>query len=121
MSVGPSETIRPTMARMTEIPAGKQAGGKERRVGRRTKLARNLLIRPYDPRYSEEVQPSANLSRGGLYFVTSSQHYYIGMRLELISGYVPNDPCNTKSFGEIVRIDKLGDGQLGIAVRILLS
>src|SRR5579862_2919029 len=109
------------MARTTEIAAGIQAGCKERRAGRRTKVARKLLVRPCDPHYSEEIQPTANLCRGGLYFITASKHYYVGMRLEVISGYVPNDPCNSKSLGEIVRIDKLEDGRLGIAVRVLLT
>ena len=80
-----------------------------------------MLISPADPRYREEVQPTENLARGGLYFVTSAKHYYLGMRVSLVAGYEPNDPCNAKSFGEIIRIDKLKDDRLGIAVQILLA
>lgn len=58
---------------------------------------------------------------GGVYFVTLSRLYYTGMRVNLISGYAPNDPCNSVSVGEVVRIDKLKDGKSGIAVRILLA
>lgn len=109
------------MGRKTEIAESSQAGSTERRVGRRSKIQRRVLICPADPRYQEEVQPTENFGRSGLYFVTAAKHYYIGMRVSLVSGYAPNDPCNTRSLGEIVRIDKLKDDKLGIAVRVLLA
>lgn len=108
------------MGKTTEIAASSPAVQKERRTRRRAKIARNVLIRPCDPRYREEVQATANWSRDGLYFVTSSKHYYMNMRLTVISDYEANDPCTSSSFGEIVRIDKLEHGKLGIAVRIQL-
>lgn len=109
------------MERKTEIAECGQAESQERRAGRRSKVQRKVLICPADPRYSEEVQPTENFARGGFYFVTTAKHYYLGMRVSLVSGYAPNDPCNTRSLGEIVRIDKLKDDKLGIAVRVLLA
>ena len=118
----PCSTIRLEIVEKTnQIAASSPVDQKERRTRRRAKVARNVLIRPCDPRYREEVQATANWSRDGLYFVTSSRHYYVSMRLTVTSDYEANDPCKSSSFGEIVRIDKLDDGKLGIAVRILLA
>jgi hypothetical protein len=109
------------MERTMNTTATDQTSFKERRASRRTKLARKALIRTSQPPYNEEVQPTSNFSRSSVYFVTPSKQYHVGMRVSVIPGYVPNDPCNSTSFGEVVRIDKLADGKLGIAVRILLT
>jgi hypothetical protein len=92
----------------------------ERRGGRRLKMSRPILARPSDPKYNEEVQATLNTSHDGLYFTTCKKHYYVGMRLSLILGYAPTDPCNSTSLGNVVRIDRHEDGSFGIAVRILL-
>ena len=93
---------------------------KERRANRRAKISRPTLVRPSDPRYKEEVDITLNASRDGLYFTTRAKHYYVGMRVRVTLGYVPTDPCNSQSFGEVVRIDPLKDGGFGIAVQIHL-
>src|ERR1700686_1732271 len=93
---------------------------KERRGARRVEISRPMLARPSDPKYKEEVQSSVNASRHGLYFTTQAKHYYVGMRLSVTLGYAPNDPCNSASFGEVVRIDRLKDDRFGIAVQIQL-
>jgi PilZ domain-containing protein len=90
----------------------------EHRSSRRVKISRPLLARPSDPKYKEEVQTTLNTSRDGLYFRTQLKHYYVGMRVSVILGYEPNDRCNSASFGEVVRIDRLNDGSFGIAVQI---
>ena len=90
----------------------------EHRANRRVKVSRPLLVRPADPKYSEEVQVTLNTSRDGLYFRTRLKHYHVGMRVSVILGYVPNDRCNSTSLGKVVRIDRLGDGSFGIAVHI---
>jgi len=90
----------------------------ERRANPRVKIARPLLARPLGPEYTEEVQTTSNTSRNGVYFRTRSSHYYVGMSVSVILGYAPNDPCNSKSFGQVVRIDRLKDGAFGIAVQI---
>lgn len=95
---------------------------KERRRSRRAKISRPMLASPSDPKYKhkEEVQTSVNTSRDGLYFTTRAGHYHVGMHLNITLGYTPNDPCNSPSLGEIVRIDRLEDGRFGIAVKINL-
>jgi hypothetical protein len=94
---------------------------KDRRAERRVKISRLTLVRPSDPKYKEQVHTTLNASRDGLYFTTGAKHYYIGMRLRVTSGYAPNDPCNSVSFGEVVRIERLKDSRFGIAVRILVD
>ena len=90
----------------------------EHRASRRVKVSRPLLARPSDPKYKEEVQVTLNTSRDGIYFRTRLKHYHVGMRVGVILGYIPNDPCNSTSFGKIIRIDRLEDGSFGIAVHI---
>ena len=107
---------KPTTETVVIAPIAKQ----DRRAGRRVKIARPLLARPSDPKYKEEVQTTLNSSRDGLYFRTQSKHYYVGMRVSVILGYAPTDRCNSPSFGEVVRIDRLKDGGFGIAVQIQL-
>jgi hypothetical protein len=94
---------------------------KDRRADRRVKISRLTLVRPSDPKYKEEVHTTLNASRDGLYFTTRAKHYYVKMRLSVTLGYAPNDPCNSASFGEVVRIEQLEDGRFGIAVRILVD
>lgn len=92
----------------------------ERRRDRRVKLSRPVLAQPSDRRFKEGLETTVNTSRDGLYFRTRAMHYYVGMHLGVNVGYAPHDPCNLSSFGNVVRIDRLQNGALGIAVRILL-
>lgn len=93
---------------------------KERRLGRRAKISRPLLARPTDPRFEQEVVSTLNVSRYGIYFETRSTHYYLGMHLHVTFPYSPLDPANSAVLGVIVRIDKLNDGYLGIAIRLAM-
>jgi hypothetical protein len=93
---------------------------KELRRNRRVKISKPVRVRPWDPKYREEVPTTLNTSRDGLYFTTSAEHYYVGMRVRVTFPYAALDPCNCEYSGEVVRIDRLEDGRLGIAVRILL-
>jgi len=102
----------------TEMVVIAPVAEKERRASRRVKLSRPLLSRPSDPKYKEEVQTTLNTSRDGLYFTTRANHYHVGMRLSVTLGYAANDPCNSQSFGDVIRIDRLKDGSFGIAVQI---
>jgi hypothetical protein len=95
------------------------AAQKDRRGDRRAKISRLALVRPWDPRYKEELDTTLNTSRDGLYLTTRVNHYYVGMRLS-VTMYGHNDPCNPWSLGEVVRTDRLQDGSFGIAVRIVM-
>ena len=105
---------KPTTETVVIAPVAEQ----ELRASRRVKIARPLLARPSDPKCMEEVQTTLNTSRDGLYFRTRAKHYYVRMRVSVILGYVPTDRCNSTSFGEVVRIDRLQDGSFGVAVQI---
>src|SRR3984893_4201480 len=107
---------KPTTETVVIAPVAEQ----ELRASRRVKISRPLLARPSDPKYKEEVQTTLNSSRDGLYFRPRAKHYYVGMRVSVILGYAPNDRCNSKSCGEVVRIDRLQDDSFGIAVQIQL-
>jgi hypothetical protein len=93
---------------------------KERRLGRRAKISKPLLASPIDPRFEKEVVTTLNVSRYGIYFETRSNYYYLGMHLRVTFPYSPDDPVNSPVLGVIVRIDKLNDGYLGIALRLAM-
>jgi PilZ domain len=90
----------------------------ERRSSRRVNIDMPLLARPFHPEYKEEVQTTSNTSRDGLYFHTPSKHYCVGMRVSVILGYGPDNRYNSPAYGQVVRIDRLKDGGLGVAVQI---
>jgi hypothetical protein len=108
------------MQQETETAVIVAVAEEERRANRRVRISRTILARPADPKYQEEVQTTLNSSRDGLYFETQAKHYRLGMHLDVTLGYAANDPCNTRSVGKVVRVDRLEDGRLGIAVRITL-
>src|SRR5947209_5315458 len=70
--------------------------------------------------YVEEVRTTLNVSRDGLYFTTSLEHYRVGMLTAVTFPYSPADPVKMEEIGEVVRVERLGDGRTGIAVRFLL-
>ena len=65
----------------------------------------------------EEVQATLNVSRDGLYFTTSLQHYCAGMLLKVTFPYSPVDPIKLEEIGEVVRVERLTDGRMGIAIK----
>ena len=87
--------------------------GSERRSRLRIKSAEPAPARSKS-RYGhvEELQTTVNISRGGLYFTTSLEHYYEGMRVMVTSPFPPE-------IGEVVRVEQLADGCLGVAVQFL--
>lgn len=92
----------------------------ERRTIPRFNIARPMLACPFGSEYKEEVHTTSNTSRDGLYFETRSQHYRVGMPISVIEGYTPGHRYCAPSFGRVVRIDELTDGNRGIAVEILM-
>jgi len=65
----------------------------------------------------EEVQTTVNVSGDGLYFLTSLDHYRVGMLTAVTFPYSPTDPVKTEEIGEVVRVEQLADGQMGIAIK----
>jgi hypothetical protein len=93
---------------------------KECRLTPREILSEPVLVRPCDPRFPEEICTTANVSRSGLYFVTTTKHYFVGMNVVVTLNFGPDDPIHREQIGDVVRVDELGEAKVGIAIRILM-
>jgi hypothetical protein len=96
----------------------------ERRRSRRVRMGQALRVRPSDPKdvSFEEIGTTKNVSRDGVYFLTQRESYYLGMRLFVTLPYhSPINPLNHEYLGQVARVDELGNGQHGVAVRLLSS
>ena len=88
------------------------------------RMGQSLRVRPSDPKDPpfEETSTTKNVSRDGVYFVTQRGTYYLGMRLFVTLPYhSPINPLNHEYLGQVARVDDLGNGQHGVAVRLLSS
>ncbi len=99
--------------------------GSERRQWRRSKLGLPLRARPSDPEkddHFEDVRLTLNASRNGFYFATWSQSYYQGMRLFVTFPYSSSvGLADSEYIGQVVRVGRLSDGRLGVAVQLLAT
>lgn len=93
---------------------------KECRLTPRETLSEPVLVRPCDPRFPEEICTTANVSRSGLYFVTATKHYFIGMNVVVTLNFGPDDPIHRERIGDVVRVDALAPGKWGVAIRIFM-
>jgi hypothetical protein len=107
--------------KLPEVPKKEYA---ELRRSRRAKIARTLRVRPSEPRddHFEDLPVSVNASRHGIYFTTRRETYYPGMRVFVTFPYSsPNDPMNCEYVAQVVRVEKLPNGKLGVAVHLLMT
>jgi PilZ domain len=93
---------------------------KERRQAQRENLSEPVLICPCDPEYPEEVCTTLNVSRNGLYFATTTEHYFPGMNVIVTLNFHSGDPMPLEYIGDVVRLERLEDGKWGVAIRILM-
>lgn len=97
----------------------------ESRRSRRAKVGLALRARPSDPEkddHFEEVRMTLNASRDGIYFATWSESYYHGMRLFVTFPYSSSVALADGEYvGQVMRVDRLGDGRLGVAVQLLTT
>jgi PilZ domain-containing protein len=87
-------------------------------------MKQGLRVRPANAKIGdfEEIGTTANVSQDGVYFVTKLDVYQKGMRLSVTVPYhSPLSPQNYEYHGHVARIDDLGNGQRGIAVRFVSS
>jgi hypothetical protein len=93
-----------------------------RRTAARAKISLRIRVRPFDSKYPEEICTTLNMSRHGLYFVTSAEHYlehyFRNMKVHVMRNFQPNDPANQEEIGDVVRIEERKDGKWGVAIRI---
>ncbi len=97
----------------------------ECRRSRRSKIGLSLRARPSDPErdeHFEEVRPTLNAARDGLYFASWRESYYEGMRVFVTFPYSSHpDAIGCEYLGHVVRVDRLADGRLGVAVQLLMT
>lgn len=93
----------------------------ERRRRHRVKLSLPARFRPFDPRYGhvEEVQTVLNFTRNGLYFTTWLEHYYQELRVLVTFPCCSEASARREYLGKVVRVERLPDGRLGVAVHLL--
>jgi PilZ domain len=96
-----------------------QTAVKEGRLTPRENLSEPVRVRPCDSQYPEEICTSVNVSRNGLYLVTSTDYYFVGMNVIVTLNFGPDDPMHREQIGDVVRVEKLED-KWGVAIRILL-
>jgi PilZ domain len=87
-------------------------------------MKQGLRVRPTNPQDGtfEEIGSTANMSQGGIYFVTKRDNYREGMRLFVTVPYhSPTSQQNYEYLGQVARVDALENGQKGIAVTFLPS
>ena len=101
-----------------------EASIQNRRRAPRAKLSLPVRIRCFDPKCPEEIRWTSNVSREGLYFETLARHYLEqysqNAKVRVVRNFQPGDPANLEETGQIMRIDNLPDGKLGVAIHILL-
>ncbi len=90
----------------------------ERRGERRVKVDRLVYVRPADADsgYFEEVRSMRDLSRSGFYFTTERNFYRPGTQVNVVPAF---GTLNLEYLGEVVRVEKLAEGEFGVAVRLL--
>jgi PilZ domain len=96
----------------------------EKRLSRRAKMSQTIRVRPSDPddEHFEERPVTVNVSRNGLYFHTERTDYRNGMRLFVTYPFTfVNDPMKTEYLAEVVRVERLAEKRVGIAVRLLMT
>src|SRR6266567_1629466 len=69
-----------------------QIATKERRQTQRENLSEPVLVCPCDPEYPEEICTTLNVSRTGLYFATTTDHYFPGMNVFVTLNFRSDDP-----------------------------
>jgi len=94
-----------------------------RRRSPRAKVSLPVRISCLEPNWPDEIGKTSNVSREGLYFETTARHfleqYFHNWKVRVIRNYQPGDFTNVEEMGQIVRIDRLPQGKLGVAVQIL--
>ena len=96
---------------------------RERRRSRRVKTLQVVRVRPADSKDGEfdDVRATLNASLFGLYFTGWKTYYRKGMRVLVTFPFLDSESTNNCEYpGEIVRVEQLAKGSLGVAVRLLV-
>ena len=113
-----------TQGNRVPMPEETEVKYAEQRRSRRAKIAKPLRVRPSEPRdeHFEDTPVSVNASKEGIYFVSRRSNYYKGMRLFVTFPFTSAyDPMNCEYVAEVVRVENLPNGRMGIAVHLKMS
>lgn len=116
--------LTPAHLASRSMPEETQIQYKEQRRSRRAKMARPIRVRPSDPRdlHFEDLPVSVNASKEGIYFHTRCETYYKGMRVFVTFPFTsPHDPMNCEYVAEVVRVEKLPNSKVGVAVHLVMT
>jgi hypothetical protein len=97
------------------------AESKDRRRQPRTNLTQTVFIRPLNSRLPPDSCTTFNVSQGGLYLATTARHYAPGVNVYVTSDFQSDSPVNYAMSGVVVRVEKLENGQWGVAIHIFSS
>ena len=94
----------------------------ERRRRARLKLPQVVRVRPSESHlHFDEILPTLNTTRDSVYFASKNGSYTEGMRVFITYPYSDSPgSLNRESLGQVVRVDDLGQGRRGIAIKILM-
>jgi len=95
---------------------------RDARRRKRLKVSLPVHVSAFDARFRdiEDIAEVIDFTRDGLFFATCMPHYFLGMRLMVTFPYGKKAVAHRKFLGSIVRLEDLGDGKSGVAVRFLL-
>jgi hypothetical protein len=97
------------------------ADGAERRVARRFTMSLPLRVLAREPRSAEFRTQTRDVSYRGLYFLAEAQ-FEVGSEIEFVIT-LPQQIAQTSDVdircrGEVVRVESVSNGQMGIAAKI---
>jgi hypothetical protein len=95
----------------------------ERRRARRTRVALRACLQPYNQsaHIPEEIRPTVNVSRDGLYFTTNRSSYDVHLHLYVACPYSGSSADREREVARVVRVEPQPDGQWGVAVLFVRS
>lgn len=116
-------STQPWSSRGLDFAAASAAKAKrDARRRKRLQVSLPVHLSVFDARFRdiEDVGEVIDFTRDGLYFATCMPHYFVGMRLVVTFPYGDKVVAHRRFLGSIVRMEDLGDGKSGVAVRFLL-
>jgi hypothetical protein len=90
----------------------------DRRGAPRVKVSLPVRLRRLDSKHPGDICTTLNTSRDGLHLLTFAAHYLHERKVRVVRNFRPNDPANHEEIGDVVRIEKRGGGEWGVAIRI---
>ena len=91
----------------------------ERRSRPRLKLSQPVRVRLTDSTSQEEIRSTLDISVDRLHFTTWVEDYQVGMRMQVTFPYSSWEQVNRDYLAEVVRVERLADGRLGVVLHFL--